>query len=301
MPSQPLYKFEKVPDPQKRSRQDAHADARVFLRRLVPPDDAGHETPIPQLDTPTWNLLLSFCLAYSLNIAWYEENANKQIRKNRILTVVLVIALLWVAGAMFSITWYSTTVAGNAYAWISAQLGFLVLSVFALLEMAVGALDTRDRIRIFWETGAELKNRLYTFENQWRRNVLTPEGTLKREFIVALEHELAEARILEKAERLQFFQTMASPSSIVAAVRDRIQGAFLSRPPSMGPTQNDLGLYQAIVAAQSNAEAARYTLEQVQAQFPDDAARISDARARVIDADAKVQAALMARRAMGGA
>jgi hypothetical protein len=94
--------------------------------------------------------------------------------------------------------------------------GVLQLTVFAggaltVLQVIAALTDGKARLTIFWKAASDLKELLYTFEAKWCGKAMGEAG-----FVDAVEEALRNARAVTRAERMDFFATLRSPSDVVA-------------------------------------------------------------------------------------
>jgi hypothetical protein len=79
-----------------------------------------------------------------------------------------------------------------------------------VLQVIAALGDGKARLSIFWRAGADLKERLYSFERQW-----IGKGASSA-LSDAIDAELRAARAITRAERLEFFATIRSPTDVLA-------------------------------------------------------------------------------------
>jgi hypothetical protein len=101
----------------------------------------------------------------------------------------------------------------------SAMLPVALLAGGALtvLQVVAALSDGKARLSIFWKAGADLKESLYNFEHRWRGRVFHGDPPcVMAEFDAAVQEELKFAYAVTRAERLEFFANLRSPSDVFA-------------------------------------------------------------------------------------
>jgi len=92
-----------------------------------------------------------------------------------------------------------------------------------VLQVVATLGDGKARLSIFWKAAADLKEALYTFERRWCGKSLAPSAVPPQPntprmaaegFEDAVEDALRTARAITRAERLDFFATLRSPSDV---------------------------------------------------------------------------------------
>jgi hypothetical protein len=208
-----LYVFERATGdrrlpPARRRGDDAAQSLKILKCRL-----GCAEAPLtPDLE----KLLLRYCSDTILNILWYDRARRREQRANAwrtyLMVVLMVGALLLLCGSAFLPSERGTS-AGTA-ALPFALLGGGALTV---LQVVAGLADGKARLSIFWKAGADLKESLYNFEHKWRGRVFRGDPPcVAAEFDAALQEELKFAYAVTRAERLEFFSNLRSPSDVFA-------------------------------------------------------------------------------------
>lgn len=181
----PAYDFE---DHAYRGLEDATRYREVFLQRL--------ETTLPQ-DAAIEKLLLDFATDVHLNIAWYKRALRRERRVwHGLLGLTLALIVATPLGVFL--------MAKRAEAGVASEITTVLTGLFALYRVVVAAFDRRERFALFHEAGAELKEILYRFEQDWRGRVVAENFAA---FTAALKKAIADARIVVKQEQKQFFRT----------------------------------------------------------------------------------------------
>ncbi|HEX7836683.1 MAG TPA: hypothetical protein VF469_04420 [Kofleriaceae bacterium] len=223
-----LYLFERrsaerhLP-PARRSREDAIRALETLRRRLGIPKDV-------ELTRDLEKLLLRYCTDTVLNILWYERARKKEqqanARRTYLMIGLMIVALLLVCASAFT-PGYSSSAAPGATILPLALLGGGALTVLQVIA-ALG--DGKARLAIFWKAGADLKEALYNFEHKWHGRVFQGSPLhLADDFDAAVHEELRSARAVTRAERLEFFTTLRSPSDVLAVAVSTMNGLRAQR------------------------------------------------------------------------
>ncbi|HEX3596446.1 MAG TPA: hypothetical protein VHU80_15155 [Polyangiaceae bacterium] len=195
-----------------RSHDDAAQALTVLRTRLDVPHGA---TLAQELE----HELLRYCVDVILNVTWYDRARRREESKNAWMTAfmiaLMIVALVLVgASSLASVTPSVTTQNGVLQLTLFAGGALTVLQVIAALG------DGKARLTIFWKASADLKEALYTFERRWRGKCTAPgDGGIlgpDPEFAVALADAIGAAHAVTRAERLDFFATLRSPSDVAA-------------------------------------------------------------------------------------
>jgi hypothetical protein len=193
----------------RRTRQEAEKAVAVLRSRLDAPDGAV-------LDHELSHALLRFCTEVVLNIEWYEHARRREESKNAWMTGGMVTLMIVALVLLFlsSLLPAFQSAAG-------ACSGALQLTVFAggalsVLQTVAALSDGKARLTIFWKASADLKELLYTFEEKWCGKAVGAAGASAPGFIDAVEDAVRGARAVTRAERVDFFTTLRSPSDVIA-------------------------------------------------------------------------------------
>lgn len=157
-------------------------------------------------------LLRRWATEVALNLEWYAVNLAKKQRA-RVAGVVAVSAISVAAlGALAAVTiaWH-----GADGAALGAQAGFVLTAIFLALQILTSVTDVKAQLGIFWEASANLKEALYSFEEQWTGVEWTRARAIA--FKTALRAQIALARLETRRERAEYFKTLKSPSEVVSA------------------------------------------------------------------------------------
>lgn len=208
-----LYVFEREPrdlraPPTRRRGADAAQSLKILKRRLGIADAS--------LTADSEKLLLRYCSDTILNILWYERARRREQRANArrtyLMVVLMIIALVLLCTSAFLPSERSMSSG-------SAMLPFALLAGGALtvLQVVAALSDGKARLSIFWKAGADLKEALYNFEHRWRGRVFHGDPPcVTAEFDAAVQEELKFAYAVTRAERLEFFANLRSPSDVFA-------------------------------------------------------------------------------------
>jgi len=217
-----LYAFERRSEelrlpPATRSREDAARAVRILRRRLGIADAA-------KLDKEFEKLLVRYCTDTILNILWYDRARKREERANTQRTALMVV-LMGVALLLLVMTGFSPTERADNPGAAVLPLAFLAGGALTVLQVAASLSDGKARLAIFWKAGADLKEALYNFEHKWHGRVLKGEPlAVCEEFDAAVQDELRLARAVTRAERLEFFANLRSPSDVVAVAMTAMNG-----------------------------------------------------------------------------
>lgn len=296
------YRFE-GPNPRqskRRSLGQAESDLGVLLSRLLAgqdlPDEARrsdgrvqHEVVWPGND-PLQHEAVLYCLATVGRIDWYQRRCDA-LQRLLMLQRLLILFILLVTTGTF--VWFAlgapgrgiaTTGSGNDPFSTLSALALIVPAVFSFLKSAATLTDLRAEYALRRKVCAELKTRLWTFEQMWTAKAgEVKEGRV--EFQGALAVERRDADEIEAKERDTYFAAMANPKTMQDAMTemqtlwsdDRTEGLKKQRPVTM---------------AQEDVEAAKRTLEsanlrvkllQEEGAEPGDAS-LKEAKGKVIEA-----------------
>ncbi|HVW26450.1 MAG TPA: hypothetical protein VHC69_13875 [Polyangiaceae bacterium] len=209
--------------PSRRTRHDAEQALAVLRSRLGVPADAKLEHDLSRA-------LLRFCTDVVLNIAWYERARRREESRNRWMTSGMVALMVVALGLLFFTSLLPSLPVG-----VPAPSGMLQLTVFAggaltVLQVIAALADGKARLAIFWKASADLKELLYGFEQRWCDKAVVATGAAPG-FSDAIEEAMRSAHAITRAERLDFFATVRSPSDVVAiatSAADTLRGRAVS-------------------------------------------------------------------------
>jgi hypothetical protein len=209
-----LYVFERGTSdrrlpPSRRLREDAARSLKILKHRLGIAD-----TP---LSADLEKMLLRYCSDTILNIVWYDRARLREQRANSRRTYLMVLLMIAALGLLCaSAVWPSahSTPSGAAV----LPLALLAGGALTVLQVVASLADGKARLSIFWRAGADLKEALYNFEHKWRGRVVVhgDPPCIAAEFDAALQDELKFAYAVTRAERLEFFANLRSPSDVFA-------------------------------------------------------------------------------------
>lgn len=223
-----LYVFEgktqelRLP-PSRRSRDGAAQALETLRRRLGIPKDV-------ELPKDLEKLLLRYCTDTILNILWYDRARKKEQRTNTqrtyLMVGLMIAALLLVCASAFTPGGLSATAPGATV----LPLALLAGGALTVLQVIAALGDGKARLAIFWRAGADLKEALYNFEHKWHGRVFQGNPLrLADDFDAAVHEELRSARAVTRAERLEFFTTLRSPSDVLAVAVSTMNGLRAQR------------------------------------------------------------------------
>lgn len=209
-----LYVFERTTSdrrlpPSRRRGEDAAQSVKILKRRL---GCADHP-----LTPDVEKLLLRYCSDTILNILWYERARRREQRANTLRTYLMVVLMIIALGLLCASAFLPLERGASSSG--AAALPFALLGGGALtvLQVVAALADGKARLSIFWKAGADLKESLYNFEHKWRGRVVHGDPPCQAaEFDIAVQEELKFAYAVTRAERLEFFANLRSPSDVFA-------------------------------------------------------------------------------------
>jgi hypothetical protein len=209
-----LYSFEEgardLRLPPARRGVDAAGQALATLRvRLGIPQDVALEKDFEKA-------LMRYCTDTILNILWYDLARKREQRANTQRTW-LMIALMAAALILLCVSPFIDGARAKPTSEGLLPLALLAGGALTVLQVVAALGDGKARLAIFWKAGADLKEALYNFEHKWHGRVFQGNPLCVAEaFDAALQDELRAARAVTRAERLEFFANMRSPSDVLA-------------------------------------------------------------------------------------
>lgn len=194
-----------------RKGEDAWEDLLVFAGRLRI-DELALEQHADELSR--------YVVDVHLNIAWYVRRLRREkllwaLASGLNLALLFALPLLILLLSKMAGRWGDATMT-------SAQLTAVLTGLFAVHKSVGAWLDRRKRIGHFWKAGAELKELLYSFEEQWKGKA-AQGGELTAELLEALDEDVARARALVRKERDAFYELYHLPSMDILT---RLQESF---------------------------------------------------------------------------
>jgi hypothetical protein len=274
-----------------RTTRAARPAVLTLLARLAVPDPDQALTS----DRGVERQLLLFGTEVLLNIDYYYARSKREERKQWAMNAgIYGLALGFVGFALYA--FLDDREAAMAS---SSQIAAVVGAVLAGVKFLTESQDFQKTRSSFWQAGAELKMRLYTFLSEWCGNAWDGEARAFRpEFVIALQDQVKQSRELQLEERRRFYDLMASPSQLVGATQQ------LS-----GDAQAALGAY-AEARTTREAQQRQLEVEQLTRQresldrtYPDDGSRppvviarldAIDARLRTLEGDTTVTTSVTA-------
>jgi hypothetical protein len=191
--------------------QAAKDDADAFMERLRPAPALDKEKAA---DNELLQEIQDFCSEVTLNIAWYEKKRRE---------------LQWLWCGLFALIFILTCGGGILTAALATTPDSSLWLTFALgltlptLQAFASAIDYKARLGAFWKASADLKELLFSIEDDWHNKDLSqPQDfvsasgiTAPKTFKQALKEGRIRARQICRQERDEFFQTYLSPSQLV--------------------------------------------------------------------------------------
>ena len=221
--------------------------------------------------------LLLFGTESLLNIDYYTVKTRREERRQWAMNAgIYGLALTFVGVAIYLfIVDRDSVVAG------SSQIAAVVGAVLAGAKFVTESQDFQKTRSSFWQAGAELKERLYSFIGEWcGRAWDTEQEVFVPDFVIALQGEIKRARDIQVEEQRRFYELMATPTRLLGATQ------ALS-----GDAQAAVNAF--VQASQSKDEAKRqHDLEQLSKErdrllqmYPLDAARPPEVVAKLVELD----------------
>jgi len=211
------YFWEK--DRQESVRQSDQAEdcVETMLRRIEM--DAADQQAL-KADENQYKHLVAYGLEVHLNIAWYLRKMKAEESHRRWLMTFIValgifglsaIPLVWKFGGLGQSNW-------NV---IFFQLTAFPAAGFGILRVLAVVTDTRCRLGNFWRARSDLGEILYLFEHKWQGQ-FTPAKAA--EFWADIDSGITGARQITRDERQKFFDSMQSPTEVLAAAQQAMDG-----------------------------------------------------------------------------
>ena len=161
-------------------------------------------------------LLLRYCSDTILNILWYDRARRRAQAANTRRTYLMVLLMI-VALALLCASAFLPSERNSSSGAAVLPLALLAGGALTVLQVVASLADGKARLSIFWKAGADLKEALYNFEHRWRGRVFHGDPPcLAAEFDIAVQEELKFAYAVTRAERLEFFANLRSPSDVFA-------------------------------------------------------------------------------------
>ncbi|WP_428265569.1 hypothetical protein [Haliangium sp.] len=210
MASTPRYQFEARANASSvRSEADAAQEREVFRERLSIPADtkpAGPDETETSGETVD-QLLTRYVVHVHLNISWYAERLAREKRWRQLYIACSVLLLLIIP----ALVWLLAHTSSGDSASVTAQISALITGVLGIHKAMAGWLDKRQLFGHFWRASAELKELLYSLEEEWKGRAVA-DGALRREFRDALRADIEKARQILHKERQGFYDLYQYPS-----------------------------------------------------------------------------------------
>lgn len=193
-----------------RTAEKARPGVVTLLHRLGVPEPA---TALAA-DRGVERQLLLYGTEVLLNIDYYYARSRREERKQWAMNAgIYGLALVFVGIAIYLF------VADPDGALASAgPIAAVVGAVLAGVKFLTESQDFQKTRSSFWQAGAELKMRLYTFIGEWcGRAWEADEKRFAPEFVLAVQDEIRFSRELQVDERRRFYELMATPTRLVGA------------------------------------------------------------------------------------
>ena len=192
----------------------AGRNAREELTRRL---DVTTEDDVKKLRaSPSWELLLTYCIEGPLNIDWYDTKIRAwKLRQQTFLSASLLVTVSVVGLLVWRQTNDSTI----------AQLSAAVAALIAGVRILAGASDVKAQLGGFWRARADLKEQYLTFEQAWRGKILVA-GVVAEGLEMALWSEIVNARHVVRSERDTYFATFAAPADALGTATAGLDAIF---------------------------------------------------------------------------
>jgi hypothetical protein len=192
----------------------AGRNAREELTRRL---DVTTEDDVKKLRaSPSWELILTYCIEGPLNIDWYDAKiAAWKLRQHAFLTASLVVTV----GVVGLLVWRQASDS------TIAQLSAAVAALIACVRILAGASDVKAQLGGFWRARADLKEQFLTFEQAWRGKILVA-GVVAEGLEMALWSEIVNARHVVRGERDTYFATFAAPADALSSATGGLDAVF---------------------------------------------------------------------------
>jgi hypothetical protein len=109
---------------------------------------------------------------------------------------------------------------------VGAQVGLVLSTIVGAWRLILTATDTSARIGIFWQASSDLKELHFSLGDKWRGRL---RDEIPADLVADVAERLRRARDVIRAERIAFFGTFRSPSSLLDTAsfgRDQAARAF---------------------------------------------------------------------------
>ncbi len=204
-------------DPSRRQRAEAVELGRVLLRRI------GAEGFIVALETDERfkRAIALWGIEFPLNIRWYTTAIPAQeraLRWSRRISLALGVVTLAGTTALVFLNQAVTT----------AQVGVLAAGIFGVMQILAAGSDPKSRLGGFRKARADLKEAMFTFQENWRGRSIILAGSEAKpepepEFMTALYQEIRSGRKIAREERDTYFATFKSATEILGVANTAIE------------------------------------------------------------------------------
>lgn len=150
-------------------------------------------------------ILKDYIRIYHLNIEWYVRKIKEESKLKKKFYNRGVLLLILIPVTIFILTWLSED---SSPEFFGSLITMFLTIVLALYKATAAWMEKRKFEGLFWKASAELKNRLYEFEDAWENKV---NKSNKDEFLENIEGEIREGRKIVNEETQAYFENFSSP------------------------------------------------------------------------------------------
>jgi hypothetical protein len=235
-------------DPSRRQEHEAAGLGRVLLRRI------GVGDPLVEKlleDSRFKRAITLWAMEFPLNIQWYNQEIpkhQKAFTRSRYASMVFGIGMV---GLLVALIFRNGAVG-------TAQFGVVVTAIFGVLQILAAGSDPKARLGAFRKARADLKEAMFTFQENWRDRSIVLEGSEadpkpSPDFMTAIYQDIRAGRKIARDERDAFFDTFKSANEILGAASTSLD-AIRARRGDLVSARTEAG---AADAAHATAVAAR--------------------------------------------
>jgi hypothetical protein len=213
----PQYSWEKERQGSVRAARTARSCIRAMLQRIGLQEE---QILALQTDATAHKRLLAYGVEVHLNIAWYvRAMANEDKRRRQLLALIILFGV----GGICALPVYWFLVRGSTASWnvIVFQLTAFPAAAFGILRVLASVTDTRCRLGNFWRARSDLAEILYLFEQKWHQQFAAARTA---DFLADMDTGITAARQVTRAERQRFFDSITSPSDVLAVAQQSLEG-----------------------------------------------------------------------------
>jgi hypothetical protein len=229
--------------------------------------------------------IMLWAMEFPLNIRWYNQEIPKHQKafdRSRHASIAFGIGMV----ALLVVLIFRNGAVGTA------QFGVVVTAIFGVLQILAAGSDPKARLGAFRKARADLKEAMFTFQENWRDRSILLEGSdaapqPSPDFMTAIYQDIRAGRKIARDERDAFFDTFKSPTDILGAASTSLD-ALRARRGELVSARTDAG---ATDAAHAAAVAAR--IQDLRNKLSDATAQqdaLADKKRRLLEAKADPKA-----------